>query len=125
MGVRLVGVGLERLGVEEFVEGKFFNGELYLDEGAKSYKVLNLPRKTIWSLYGMLDPRLYIAGSRARNAGVSGNFKGNGLQLGATFIVDAGGQRVLFDHRQANYADHPTNEAIMEALQAAGFSAKL
>ncbi len=51
----LVGVGLERLGVglflivrellifsEEFVEGKYWDGPLYIDDGKKSYKALTL-----------------------------------------------------------------------------------
>jgi len=35
--VRLIGVGLEELGVEEFVEKKFWAGELYIDEKQKSF----------------------------------------------------------------------------------------
>ena len=59
-GVNLVAVGLEQLGVEEFIERKFFDGgmlnmalihnsiiiitDLYIDEIQKSYKDLNYKR---------------------------------------------------------------------------------
>ena len=36
--VALVAVGLEELGMEEFLEGGFFNGDLYLDLGKACYK---------------------------------------------------------------------------------------
>ena len=37
---RLVGVGLEKLGVEDFMAGNFFNGDLFVDVGKKSYQDL-------------------------------------------------------------------------------------
>ena len=40
----LVGVGLEELGVEEFVAGKFFDGELFLDTQKKSYEAMGFKR---------------------------------------------------------------------------------
>jgi len=54
--VRLVGVGLEPLGVEEFVERKFWLGELYIDENKKTFKDLNFNRFSIFSL-----PKLLMA----------------------------------------------------------------
>ena len=36
----MIGVGLEKLGVEDFIAGKFFNGDLFIDEGKKSYQAL-------------------------------------------------------------------------------------
>ena len=38
-GVALVAVGLEELGLEEFLEGGFFTGDLYIDLGKACYKV--------------------------------------------------------------------------------------
>ena len=35
----LVAVGLEDVGLEEFIEGDFFNGDLYLDINKACYKV--------------------------------------------------------------------------------------
>ncbi|XP_037684647.1 prostamide/prostaglandin F synthase isoform X1 [Choloepus didactylus] len=43
-GVRLVGVGPEALGLQEFLEGGYFSGELYLDESKRFYKELGFKR---------------------------------------------------------------------------------
>ena len=44
----MIGVGLEELGVEEFVAEKFFDGELFLDTKKKSYEDMGFKR------FGML-----------------------------------------------------------------------
>jgi hypothetical protein len=38
-GVALAGIGLEELGLEEFLAGNYFNGDLYLDVDKSCYKV--------------------------------------------------------------------------------------
>ena len=43
-GVKLVGIGLESLGAEEFVKNKYFAGDVYIDDKRKSYKDLNFKR---------------------------------------------------------------------------------
>nr|XP_055205333.1 prostamide/prostaglandin F synthase isoform X4 [Gorilla gorilla gorilla] len=43
-GVRLVGVGPEALGLQEFLDGDYFAGELYLDESKQLYKELGFKR---------------------------------------------------------------------------------
>ncbi|XP_060055900.1 prostamide/prostaglandin F synthase isoform X3 [Erinaceus europaeus] len=43
-GVRLVGVGPETLGLQEFLDGGYFGGELYLDESKQFYKELGFKR---------------------------------------------------------------------------------
>ncbi|XP_055471172.1 prostamide/prostaglandin F synthase isoform X2 [Psammomys obesus] len=42
--VRLVGVGPEALGLQEFLDGGYFSGELYLDESKQFYKELGFKR---------------------------------------------------------------------------------
>jgi len=48
--VRLVGIGLEELGVAEYVNGEYFSGELYLDFNRQSYTALGYRRPSIFSL---------------------------------------------------------------------------
>jgi hypothetical protein len=40
-----------------------------------------------------------------------GDFQGDGMQLGATFLVDVGGN-VLMDHRQQHFGDFPSMEEV-------------
>ena len=43
-GVKLVGIGLEELGSEEFVERGFLQGEVFYDEKKKCYQDLGFKR---------------------------------------------------------------------------------
>jgi len=115
--VRLIGVGLEELGVEEFVAEKFFDGELFLDTKKKSYEDMGFKR------FGMLAaiPELLKkitrdASSRADARGISGNMAGDGMQTGGTIVVNKGGSEVLYLFKQTTFADHAPNEDILKAL---------
>eukprot|EP00245_Coleochaete_scutata_P002956 TRINITY_DN14216_c0_g2_i1.p1 TRINITY_DN14216_c0_g2~~TRINITY_DN14216_c0_g2_i1.p1 ORF type:complete len:119 (-),score=25.36 TRINITY_DN14216_c0_g2_i1:89-445(-) len=50
-----------------------------------------------------------------RNAGYGGNLKGDGMQMGASFCMEAGGS-ILLDHRQVNFADHVSPEDVLSAF---------
>lgn len=112
-GVALVGIGLEELGLEEFLAGKFFNGDLYLDVDKSCYKGLNLRRHGITSGFGLLDSRVFEANKKAGDT--PGNMAGDGMQLGATFVVEKGG-RVLFEFRQEYYGHEAELDDIRQAL---------
>jgi len=113
--VRLVGVGLEPLGVEEFVEQKFWAGELYIDEDKKAFEALGFKRFSFFSL-----PRLMLAKvardavSKGRERGVGGNMRGDGLQNGGLLIVKEG--KIIYSFVQENPADHASNADILKAL---------
>jgi prostamide/prostaglandin F2alpha synthase len=40
----LIGIGVEKLGVEDFIRGKFFSGELFIDESRASYQALGFAK---------------------------------------------------------------------------------
>lgn len=69
---------------------------------------------------GFLDPRAVVPGLRAMSHGHRQQFAsmdelGDQTQLGGVFIVHAGGE-LAWAHRSAFAGDHPTNEAILNAL---------
>lgn len=43
-GVKVVGIGLEQLGSEEFVESGYLAGDVYVDEKKQSYQDLGFKR---------------------------------------------------------------------------------
>lgn len=114
--VRLVGVGLEQLGVEEFVEKKFWDGELYIDEKKQSYKDLGFKRFGLLSLPGLLLSRIARTQmAKGKERGVGGDMKGDGYQNGGLIVVEKGG-KLLYSYVQENPADHPNNDDILKAL---------
>jgi len=115
--VRLVGIGLEELGVEEFVAGNFFDGELFLDSQKKSYEAMGFKRfGYLASIPELLKKLTRDASGRAEARGISGNLAGDGMQTGGTIVVSKGGDEVLYLFKQTSFADHAPNEDILKAL---------
>jgi len=109
-----VAIGLERFGLEDFVAGEYWQGELFLDDGQKLYKALKLKRNTIWNGLGLLAKGLYKAVDEAKADGITGNLSGDGLQMGATMIVGPGETQLVFYHAQTSYADHPDPAIVLQ-----------
>lgn len=109
--VRIVAVGIEKLGLEEFQQGGYWNKELYIDNGKKIHQALSIKSVGILNAAKMLyDVRDAIK----KATDVPGNLKGDGRQLGATFVIAKGGT-MLMDFRQKDFADHPSAQSILEA----------
>jgi hypothetical protein len=113
-----IAVGFTQLDYEEFVKENYFkNGQIYIDEDKETYKALNFQKLGFLSMYGMLNPQMYVKASEAKKRGIKGNFKGEGTQLGGAFVVDRSGD-VIFSHVQKNYSDNPCLEDIIKAVEA-------
>jgi len=115
--VRLVGVGLESIGVEEFIEGKFFDGELFVDNDKQSYKEMGFQRFSFLSLFSLFRSKKWAdAGAMAKKMNLGGNMtKGDGFQLGGAIVVDVGG-KTLYTYAQEDAADHVENGKVLQAL---------
>ena len=98
LGIRMVGIGLEKTGYEDFVAGGYFNGELLVDETKASYHALGCSETTWRSLWGFLDggdiPRMSML---SQKKGFVNNFQGDLNQLGGTFAIAPGGG-LLYGH---------------------------
>ncbi|CAF2719114.1 unnamed protein product [Rotaria sp. Silwood2] len=116
--IGLIGIGLERFGVEEFQGGNFFSGDLYIDEGKKAYQILGLPYlgwiKGITTLFSR-STKLW--NDETKKMGIQGNLKGDGFQLGATYVVSSKDGKVWLAHPQKDYGDHPSIDSIVKALR--------
>jgi len=114
--VRLIGVGVEPLGVEEFIEGKFFDGELFLDNDKQTFKKMGFGRFSFLSLFSLFRSKKWTdANSMAKKMNLGGNLKGDGFQLGGALIVDVGG-KTLYSYVQEDAADHIENEKVLQVL---------
>lgn len=115
--VRLIGIGLEETGLEDFVAGKFFDGELYIDTEKKSFKDLNYKKLGYLSLIPALLSRVAREAMRkSKEWAVGGDMKGDGFQNGGLLVVGPKGEKVLYEFKQENPAEHAENSAIAKAL---------
>lgn len=108
-------LGIEKVGLEDFQKGGFWKGELYIDNGKKIHKALNIQKVGILSSVKMMVSNKSVKDAIKKTKDTPGDFKGDGRQLGATFVLAKGGETLL-DFRQEHFGDHPSNAAILEAL---------
>ncbi|BBN18926.1 prostamide/prostaglandin F2alpha synthase [Marchantia polymorpha subsp. ruderalis] len=113
-GWRVVAIGIEKLGLEDFQAGGWWNGELYIDNGKSALKALDVKQVGIITAIKDIIMNKDVGEAAKKTKDVPGNFKGDGRQLGATFVFAKGGE-TLFDHRQKNFGDHPSNVSILRA----------
>ena len=110
-----VAIGLAKLDYEEFVQEDYFKeGKIFIDESKETYNALNFQRKGATSFFGLLNPKMYLKGIEASAKGISGNLRGDGLQLGGTIIVDKQGN-IVYKHVQSSYSDQPSMDDILKA----------
>lgn len=116
-GVSLVGIGPEEFGIQEFKDGGFFKGAIFIDEKKKCYKDLRFKRYTALSVVpAALGKKVRDISSKANAAGIQGNFSGDLLQSGGMLIVDKGGEKVLLHFIQDSPGDLVPLEEISKAV---------
>lgn len=111
-------VGFANLDYENFMKDNYFkDGYIYIDENRETYKALDFTKKGIFSLFGMLDSKLKTKANEASKRGIRGNYKGEGTQLGGTFIIDKSGE-VIYAFQQKSYSDAPNIQEIIKNVEA-------
>ena len=112
-------VGFERDGADLF-SPYFPSTSLYLDPTKAAYTALHLPRfSTLTGLLSLLSSTNRAWHSQVTQMGITGNLKGDGMQLGATYIIGPGGE-VWFERVQRDFADHPSVEGAHEGVGGEG-----
>lgn len=108
--VPLFAVLHETLGAEEFKD--FFSGPIYLDTEKTFYG----PKERRMLLLGFLRFETWMNLRRSKAAGTPGNLKGDGTLLGAVYVLGAGDQGVLFEHREGTFGDNVNTTEVMNAV---------
>lgn len=104
--------------MKEFIDGKFFEGDVFVDEGRKSYAALDFKTMS----YLQLIPAVLSAASRAAQAqakalGLGGNLDGEKYQNGGCLVIEkGGGDKPLLHYIQQGAPDHVPNADVLKAL---------
>jgi len=75
------------------------------------YKALGLGEG---NLKMVLDKGVAKAKKEADKLNVGGNMKGDGMQLGGTYVFDE--DKIVYEYQQQKFGDHPTREELLKAL---------
>ncbi|KAJ9052106.1 hypothetical protein DSO57_1037481 [Entomophthora muscae] len=114
IGVRLVSITFDHVNLEDFLRGGFWGWEIYVDKDYSVYKALGLSRTSlVRSIMDMMSPSGLAAIMASRD--IPGNFSGDGMQLGATLVVNPGGT-IPFLFNQKSAAAFPSIKELVEVV---------
>ncbi|XP_053620639.1 prostamide/prostaglandin F synthase-like isoform X2 [Plodia interpunctella] len=112
--IKLVGVGVEEIGSKEFVDGKFFDGDLYYVENQSTYQTLGFKRFNLVTIITSLFwKQSRDAIFKGRGMGLGGDLKGDWVQTGGALLVQKGGN-LLRHFVQTGPGDHLSNLDILK-----------
>ncbi|CAG7838336.1 unnamed protein product [Allacma fusca] len=102
----------------EFLDGDYFDGEVYLDLKHEQYQALGYKKYNVFNILKDIcfnKDTLRTAWKGWRSS-VRHNWAGNGFLTGGTIIIEKGGENVILSYKMKGLADHLKNETILEAL---------
>ncbi|KYO27696.1 redox-regulatory protein FAM213A [Alligator mississippiensis] len=91
----------------------YFKGEIFLDEKKKFYG----PHKRKMLFMGLIRVGVWQNFLRAWKNGFSGNLEGEGVILGGVYVMGAGKQGVLLEHREKEFGDKVSLPSVLEAAE--------
>ncbi|CAN8216564.1 unnamed protein product [Coccothraustes coccothraustes] len=113
LGVPLYAVVKEKIGTEVEDFQHYFKGEIFLDEKKGFYG----PRRRKMMLSGFFRLGVWQNFFRAWRSGYSGNLEGEGFTLGGVYVIGAGRQGVLLEHREKEFGDKVSLPSVLEAAE--------
>uniref|UniRef100_A0A8C8A0Q2 Peroxiredoxin-like 2A n=1 Tax=Oryzias sinensis TaxID=183150 RepID=A0A8C8A0Q2_9TELE len=113
LGVPLVAVVKENLGSEIQDFRPHFAGDIYIDEEKRFYGPL---QRRMGGL-GFLRIGVWQNFIRAWKSGYQGNMNGEGFILGGVYVIGAGEQRIILEHREKQFGDKVDTADVLKAIQ--------
>ncbi len=118
MGVQVVAMSFEAFGEGSdldcsFESGQYWTGPIYVVP-KRIYEMLFGRKGLTNGFFGLFDMDKETL-TAAKAAGIQGNYRGDGFQLGGQLLVNTKGETV-FEHRQKRYGDDATFEELQTAI---------
>ncbi|KAJ7987535.1 hypothetical protein DPEC_G00327500 [Dallia pectoralis] len=114
LGVPLYAVVKEDIGTEIQNFRPYFTGEIFVDEKQAFYG----PEPRRMGLgFGLARMGVWQNLLRARKKGYQGNKKGEGLVLGGVYVMGAGKDGILLEHREKEFGDKADLPSVLLAAQ--------
>lgn len=113
LGVPLYAVVKENIESEVHDFKQFFSGDIFLDEKRRFYG----PGQRKMGGLGIVRLGVWVNFLRAWRSGHSGNVKGEGFILGGAFVIGAGQQGILLEHREKEFGDKVNITSVLEAAR--------
>ncbi|KAJ9057843.1 hypothetical protein DSO57_1004625 [Entomophthora muscae] len=116
LGIKLAAVGFEDVGLSDFLAGGYWDWDILIDTERSVHKALNLPKLPVSAgLKDLMSAATRSAIAAAQKAGITGDLKGDGFQLGGTFVVEKVTGELLYDFKQVGAGSYCSLKEIYEA----------
>mmetsp|Transcript_57875 Transcript_57875/g.134839 ORF Transcript_57875/g.134839 Transcript_57875/m.134839 type:complete len:156 (-) Transcript_57875:53-520(-) len=114
LGTNLVLVGYEDVGAQEFLDGGYWQGEVFVDAPHAVFKALSTRSAGLWTL---ATPSVIAGIRRATAMGIHANQKGSNLDptLGGTYVVNDG--NFVYEYQHDTFADHAPGAEVLQACK--------
>lgn len=115
MGIKLLAVGFEEIGFGDFISGGYWNWDILIDKERNTYSALALKRTPVAAgIFDLMSGATIAALSAAQKAGIRGDLRGDGFQLGGTFVVEKGTSKLLYEYRQEGAGSYASLKELFE-----------
>ncbi|KAJ8250374.1 hypothetical protein COCON_G00222960 [Conger conger] len=113
LGVPLYALVKEHISTEIQDFRQHFPGDIFLDD----QKIFYGPQQRRMTALGLIRLGVWQNFIRAWKAGYQGNLDGEGFILGGVFVIGAGKQGILLEHREKEFGNIVNNEAVIDAVK--------
>ena len=122
--VKLIGIGFEHLGAKEFINAKFFEGIILIDELMECYDLLEFRQIGYFQfLPAIISSKARAAQGKANSLRLRGNLIGNIQDRnvwkngGCLIVGNGGGENPLLHYIQQDAPDHIPNIDVLKVLE--------
>ncbi|KAJ9089051.1 hypothetical protein DSO57_1016839 [Entomophthora muscae] len=113
LNIKLIAIGCEDVGLDDFLMGGYWDWEILVDNERNVHTALNLKKVSVsMGFKDLMSSATRAAITAANQSGIGGDFKGDGLQLGGTFVVEKGTGKVLYEYRQLGAGSYTSLKEI-------------
>ncbi|KAJ9052414.1 hypothetical protein DSO57_1034439 [Entomophthora muscae] len=116
LDVKLIAIGFEKLELKDYLAGRYGDWEVLVDTKKEVYSALNLKKVSVSTVIkDLISSSRRAAISAAAQAGIHGNLKGDGFQLGGTFVIEKGTGELVYEFRQSSVSDFSSLKEIYQS----------
>ncbi|KAJ9052760.1 hypothetical protein DSO57_1031038 [Entomophthora muscae] len=113
MKIKLIAIGFENVGLEDFLSGGYWDWEILIDNERSVHTALDLKKVPVSTgLKDLMSSATRAAIAAANKAGIQGDLKGDGFQLGGTFVIEKGTGELLYEFRQVGAGSYTSLKEI-------------
>ncbi|KAJ9052756.1 hypothetical protein DSO57_1031034, partial [Entomophthora muscae] len=116
LDIKLIAIGFENVGLEDFLSGEYWDWEILVDNERSVHIALDLKKVPVSAgLKDLMSSATRAAIMAATKAGIQGDLKGDGFQLGGTFVIEKETSKILYEYRQLGADSYTSLKEVYES----------